>query len=156
MIAIPSLEAMAHHVAQNTTVLGENLDEDLLYCPMIDARRMEVYTALYDHRMRQIREIQADIIDHHSFSSYLTHQKIVFFGNGSAKCKTTLQQPNALFLEDIHTSAGYLAAPAYAAFLNGNFVNVAYYEPFYLKDFIATIPTKNIYHSKTVSNSTGE
>ena len=148
LIAIPSLEVMAHHVINNLSILGFKKNESLLYCPMIDARRMEVYAAIYNNQLEKVREIRADIIDHLSFTTFLQNQKILFFGNGADKCKMTLQHPNALFLDNISTSASYMAAPAEAAYLAGNFVNVAYYEPFYLKDFVATIPTKNIFHSQ--------
>jgi tRNA threonylcarbamoyladenosine biosynthesis protein TsaB len=156
LIAIPSLEAMAHHVVSNPGYFEPGESKPTLFCPMIDARRMEVYAALYDHQMSLVRGIQADIIDHLSFAATLVHQKIVFFGNGADKCKTTLLHPNARFLDRIHTSASYLAAPAEAAFLAGSFVNVAYFEPFYLKDFVATVPTKNIFYSKTATNPSGE
>jgi tRNA threonylcarbamoyladenosine biosynthesis protein TsaB len=152
LIAISSLEAMAHHVISEPYIFGIEKKESLLYCPMIDARRMEVYTSIYDHDLMKIRGIQADVIDNDSFSSFLENQKILFFGNGADKCKTTLQHPNALFLDHINTSALYLAPLAEIAFKNGNFVDVAYYEPFYLKDFVATIPTKNIFHSTRDTN----
>ena len=152
LIAIPSLKAMAHHVINNRYIFGFEKKEPLLYCPMIDARRMEVYAAIYDNQMEKIRNIQADIIDHLSFAELLQNQKILFFGNGANKCKTTITHPNALFLDNIHTSASYMAELAEAAFLSASFVDVAYYEPFYLKDFVATIPTKNIFHSKADTN----
>ena len=151
MIAIPSLESMAHHVITNPYVFGYKKDESLLYCPMIDARRMEVYDIFYDNQLKIIRDIQADIVDHLSFSSLLQDQKILFFGNGAEKCRTTLQHPNALFLDNITTSAGHMARLAEEAWLSGKFVDIAYYEPFYLKDFVATIPTKNIFYPKTSS-----
>lgn len=152
LIAIPSLEAMAHHVINNPYSYGIEKKGPLLYCPMIDARRMEVYAAIYDNQLKKIRGIQADIIDHLSFSAFLQDQKILFFGNGAQKCKMSIQHPNALFLDNITTSARYLAELAEAAFVAGNFVDVAYFEPFYLKDFVATIPTKNIFHAKNDSN----
>lgn len=152
LIAIPSLEAMAHHVICNPDIYSIAEKESLLYCPMIDARRMEVYTAIYNNQLVKLKEIQADIIDHQSYASFLQNQKILFFGNGAAKCKTIIQHPNALFLDNITTSASYMAELAEAAFLAANFVDVAYYEPYYLKDFVATIPTKNIFHSKIESN----
>ncbi len=148
LIAIPSLKAMAHHVISNPSIFGFVGKESLLYCPMIDARRMEVYAAIYDNQLTKIRDIQADIIDHLSFTEFLQNQKILFFGNGADKCKMTIQHPNALFLDNISASASYMAVPAEAAFAAGNFVDVAYYETFYLKDFVATIPTKNVFHSK--------
>jgi tRNA threonylcarbamoyladenosine biosynthesis protein TsaB len=149
LIAIPSLEAMAHHIISNPTVFSSSDKEPLLYCPMIDARRMEVYTAVYDNKLVKLKDIQAEIIDHHSFASFLKNQNVLFFGNGSGKCKMTLRHPNALFLDDITASASFMAGLAEQAFHAGNFVDVAYYVPFYLKDFVATIPTKNIFLSKT-------
>jgi tRNA threonylcarbamoyladenosine biosynthesis protein TsaB len=156
LIAIPSLDAMAHHVIHNAITLGIKERDQLLFCPMIDARRMEVYAAIYTHQMHKVRNIQADIIDHLSFAEYLSQHKVLFFGNGAQKCKSTIQHSNAIFLENIGTSATYMAGPAEDAFQSGNFVNVAYYEPYYLKDFVATIPTKNIFHSKTDSNQLPE
>lgn len=152
LISIPSLEAMAHHVVHNLSILGYGSDEQFLFCPMIDARRMEVYAAIYNNQMQLIRNIQADIIDHLSFEELLQNYKILFFGNGAGKCKSSLLHPNALFLENITTSASYMAKPAEEAFLQDRFEDVAYYEPYYLKDFVATVPTKNIFHSKPEAN----
>ena len=128
----------------------------MLYCPMIDARRMEVYTAIYEENMHNIRNIQADIIDHLSFTDLLQHQKILFFGNGADKCKASIQHPNALFLDNITTSAAHMAEPAEVAFQASAFVDVAYYEPYYLKDFVATVPTKNIFPSTALFNRSAE
>ncbi|MCX6222011.1 MAG: tRNA (adenosine(37)-N6)-threonylcarbamoyltransferase complex dimerization subunit type 1 TsaB [Bacteroidia bacterium] len=150
LIAIPSLEAMAYHVISDTYATGIGNNEPLFYCPMIDARRMEVYAAIYNQKMQLIRNIRADIIDHLSFSEFLVNHKILFFGNGADKCKTSIQHPNALFLDNITTSASHMAELAEKACQNHIFVDVAYYEPFYLKDFVATIPTKNIFHSNTI------
>jgi len=156
LIAIPSLEAMAHHVVHNPAILGYLPNEQLYFCPMIDARRMEVYAAIYDPQMKLIRKIQADIVDHLSFAEILQDHQILFFGNGAEKCKSSILHANAQFLENISTSASYLARPAEDAFHLGRFADVAYYEPFYLKDFVATIPTKNIFPSKTDANQRGE
>jgi tRNA threonylcarbamoyladenosine biosynthesis protein TsaB len=154
LIAIPSLEAMAHHVINSFDIPGIEKRESLLYCPMIDARRMEVYASVYDHQMRKIRGIQADIIDHLSFEELFKEHKILFFGNGAEKCKSTITHANAVFLDNIGTSASYMAGLAEKAYLSDSFVDVAYYEPFYLKDFVATIPTKNIFLSKIDPNLT--
>jgi tRNA threonylcarbamoyladenosine biosynthesis protein TsaB len=156
LIAIPSLQAMAHAIVTNKIVLGFENKEQMYFCPMIDARRMEVYAAIYDEYMNLVRGIQADIIDHLSFGQYLSDHKILFFGNGADKCKSTIQHPNALFLDNVTTSARFMAKPAEEYFQIANFVDVAYYEPFYLKDFVATIPTKNIFHSNYDSNLTKE
>lgn len=149
LIAIPSLESMAGYVSSNCRDLELPVDDNTLFCPMIDARRMEVYSALYNINGDQIRKIQADVIDPQSFSDYLKAGKVVFFGNGANKCRHTITHPNALFLDGIYTSACHMSALAEKAFNAGHFVDVAYYEPFYLKDFIATVPTKNIFHSSS-------
>jgi tRNA threonylcarbamoyladenosine biosynthesis protein TsaB len=156
LIAIPSLQAMAHNFVNSTANFGLEGNDHIYFCPMIDARRMEVYAAIYDNQMNLVRGIQADIIDHLSFGQYLSGHKILFFGNGSDKCKSTIQHPNALFLDNVTTSATFMAKPAEDAWQSANFVDVAYYEPFYLKDFVATIPTKNIFHSNYDSNLTKE
>ncbi|AYL95906.1 tRNA (adenosine(37)-N6)-threonylcarbamoyltransferase complex dimerization subunit type 1 TsaB [Mucilaginibacter celer] len=135
LIAIETLEAMAYGVL----TAGEfEPQEGMLLCPMIDARRMEVYTALFDTAGNRVRETAADIIDGHSFSSYLENHKILFFGDGAEKCKTTLgSNPNALFLDDFANSATHLTVMAAKKFNAGQFEDVAYFEPYYLKDFIA-------------------
>lgn len=147
LIAITSLAAMSHHVIENNAEYNLPKDKELLFCPMIDARRMEVYTAVYNRNLKMIREIKADIIDHLSFSAYLGKGKMVFFGNGAAKCRDTIAHPNACFLDCITTSAKYMAILSEKAYQDRGFVDIAYYEPFYLKDFVATIPTKNVFKS---------
>jgi len=149
LIAITSLEAMAHHVIHHSDKYRLPETENILFCPMIDARRMEVYTSVYDRNCTQIRQIQADIIDHLSYLSYLDNNKVVFFGNGADKCLSTITHPNAIFVEGIITSANNMVPLAERDFTLQKFANVAYYEPFYLKDFIATIPVKNIFRSDT-------
>lgn len=147
LIAIPSLEILTHHVINNPSVYGIEKNDSYLYCPMIDARRMEVYASVYDSHLTTVRKVQAEIIDHMSFSELLKNQKMHFFGNGADKCKMTILHPNSLFLDSVKMSAGYMAGLAEAAFQAENFVDVAYYEPFYLKDFVATIPVKNIFQA---------
>lgn len=144
LIAITSLASMAHHVITNSQqyqLSGDNL----LFCPMIDARRMEVYTAIFDRDVKMVRDIKADIIDADSFKTFFAANKIVFFGNGADKCKSTITHPNAVFLDGIKTSASFMAKLSEEAFTKKEFQDVAYYEPFYLKDFVATIPTKNVF-----------
>jgi len=145
LIAISSLEAMANFVINNKNNLLIPENNNLLLCPMIDARRMEVYTAFYDVNVVQIRKIQADIIDHESYLSYLNDHTILFFGNGALKCRDAITHPNAVFVKGITTSAKSMAPLAEQEFNLKKFVDVAYYEPFYLKDFVATIPVKNIF-----------
>jgi len=135
LIAIETLEAMADGVINNP---GFFADDKTLLCPMIDARRMEVYTALFDTAGNRVRETAADIIDENSFADYLKDHKILFFGDGAEKCKGVLSaSPNALFLDDFVNSATYLTQKASQKFADGAFEDVAYYEPYALKDFIA-------------------
>ncbi len=147
LIAITSLEAMAHHVIHNMDKYQLPQTENILFCPMIDARRMEVYTSFYKMDGTQIHRIQADIIDSQSYLSYLENNKVIFFGNGAAKCHSAITHPNAIFVEGIITSANNMVPLAERDFTLQKFADVAYYEPFYLKDFIATIPVKNIFRN---------
>ncbi len=149
LITITSLEAMALHVAQNLEKIYLDNPDKLLFCPMIDARRMEVYTAFYDINGRLYREIQADIIDHESYFNMLQSNQVFFFGNGASKCREAIIHPNAVFVPDIYTSAINMVPIAEKYFQAGQFSDVAYYEPFYLKDFVATVPVKNIFKSGT-------
>ncbi len=144
LIAISPLEAMAWHISQTLKEYGIDDIKNLLFCPMIDARRMEVYTALYNNSLEEILQVNAQIIDENSFAEYLKENTVAFFGNGSSKCSEHLSSPNALFIKDIRTSAQFMCSLSYKAFENNDFVDLAYFEPFYLKDFIAGIPKKNI------------
>ena len=142
LIAINSLRILAQ---QAVLTKSEAFDsEDILLCPMIDARRMEVYSTLFDKELNQIEDIKAEIIDSSSYSSILEKRKIVFVGNGSGKCKEVIQHPNAVFQDDIYPLASAMTMPAYAAFNRNQFEDVAYFEPFYLKDFIATVPKNKV------------
>ncbi len=147
LIAISSLESMANEVIKSHLPHYSTPEKKVLLCPMLDARRMEVYSAFYDHQGVQVREIQAVIIDNSSFSMLLENSKILFFGNGAEKCKDAIAHPNAVFVNDILTLASYLVPLSERAFAAKSFVDVAYYEPLYLKDFVAVAPVKNIFHS---------
>lgn len=109
-----------------------------LFCPMIDARRMEVYCAVYDGQMNEVKETSADIIDEKSFSELLQKNKMLFFGDGSDKCKALLSHPNAIFISGVSPSAQYMLPLAEKAFAEKRFEDVAYFEPYYLKDFVGT------------------
>ena len=137
LIAVPTLQALANAVARECR-------EDALYCPMLDARRMEVYTAVFDRDNRTVLDTRAEIITPDSFSDLLAMRKVCFFGNGSDKVRDLLASPNACFISGMETSARHLAPLAEAAFRAGIFVDTAYFEPFYLKDFIATVPKKKV------------
>jgi tRNA threonylcarbamoyladenosine biosynthesis protein TsaB len=118
--------------------------ENILLCPMIDARRMEVYDAIYDAKGNAFREISAEIIGETSFMEIPESKKIIFFGDGSSKCREHIGRKNVYFEEDFSISASYMQIPAYHAINKSHFEDVAYFEPFYLKDFITSLPRKNI------------
>ena len=138
LIAVSTLQAMSMGFVRQYDV-----PLSTLLCPMIDARRMEVYTALYDRDGGQVNHISAEIITEQSFEQWLDAHRIFFFGNGAAKCSTTITHPNAVFPEDFAHSARYMIQPALQAYSEKKFEDVAYFEPFYLKDFIAG-PKKNL------------
>lgn len=140
LVSICTLQAMAYGFLKKHNVSGEDW-----LCPMIDARRMEVYTAFYNSRAEEVKTVSAEIIEKESFKSELEGRIVYFFGNGAAKCKTLITHPSAKFVEEIYPSAINLVQLAYKKYLAGQFENTAYFEPFYLKDFIATTPKKNIF-----------
>jgi len=144
LIAIGTLDAMGFYVSQNANHFGSAPADKMLFCPMIDARRMEVYTALYNKQGENVKPVSAEIIDENAFSSFLKDHKIQFFGNGAAKCKHMLTHVNALFDGPLKTSARFMQNLAERKYNNKEFENVAYFEPFYLKNFVATIPKNKI------------
>jgi len=135
LIAIETLEAMAQGIISNSDY---SLTSDTLLCPMIDARRMEVFTAVFTASGERIKDTSADIIDEHSFGDLLANNKMLFFGDGAEKCRQVLgNNPNAMFFPDFINSAVYLTQKAAEKYKNAEFENVGYFEPYYLKDFIA-------------------
>jgi tRNA threonylcarbamoyladenosine biosynthesis protein TsaB len=141
LLAISTLEAMAASVAAEMAHgLREQMGEKGLLCPMIDARRMEVYSAFYTTKGEQVTEIKAHVIGENSFAEERRRRKILYFGTGSEKCKGVLAGENDLFLEGIAPRADRLVPLAEEKFRRKEFADVAYFEPFYLKEFIATIP----------------
>lgn len=134
LIAIDTLRAMAaglNHIFEG---------RDSLLCPMIDARRMEVYCTLLDTKLNVLEPTQPKIIDEQSFQQYLDNHKVYFFGNGSDKCKTVIQSENAAFIAGIYPSAKAVGLLAYPKFLQQDFADLAYFEPQYLKEFRTTKP----------------
>ena len=128
LISVSTLQAMAFSMKQNSSVD--------LYCPMIDARRDEVFCALYDNQNKEIRRVQADIVDASTYTSFLD-KKILFFGNGALKCKEILCHKNAIFVNhDIYPCAKNLGVLSYMKYCSKEFEDTAYFEPYYLKDFI--------------------
>ncbi len=145
LIGISTLQALANRIIQEgKVVLGDISTKNLLLCPMLDARRMEVYTAFFSPQLELARKVQADIIEPDSYMEYLEAGPVLFFGNGSDKCRDIIQHPNAEFIPDIEPSSQYMIQLAEAAWEKQEFVDTAYFEPFYLKEFIATIPKNKI------------
>ncbi|AMR32848.1 tRNA threonylcarbamoyladenosine biosynthesis protein TsaB [Mucilaginibacter sp. PAMC 26640] len=133
LISVDTLAAMASGIAKK-----RNISPGTLLCPMIDARRMEVFTAVFDTAGDIIKPTAAEIIDENSFADLLSKNAILFFGDGAEKCKVALRHnQNACFQEDFINSAVDMTNISTDKFNNAEFVDVAYFEPFYLKDFIA-------------------
>jgi len=137
LIAVNTLELMAAQVAAISIPQGEAI----LLAPMLDARRMEVYTLLADEDLKIIEPTEAKIIAPGSYETYLQDRKVIFFGDGASKCKPVITHPNAVFLNDIVPQAGWLGKLAFDKWNNAQFEDIANYEPFYLKDFL--IKTKS-------------
>jgi tRNA threonylcarbamoyladenosine biosynthesis protein TsaB len=146
-ISVDTLSSMASGVIHGNHLEDMALPEDmsLCLCPMIDARRMEVYTAILNPSGEMIEPIAAKIIAEDSFKNYLEQSQVIFFGNGAIKCRDIIQHPNAIFLDGIETSARYMVPLAESAWQQNCFEDLAYFEPFYLKDFVATIPRNKVF-----------
>ncbi len=140
LLAISSLE----------TLVWQAKDEGLLpegckyIIPMIDARRMEVYTAVYNTEGEKLTEVQPAIINADSFSGQLAEGKVLFIGDGAEKCKNVLTHQNARFCQ-CHPKASGLLHPALKAFAEKDFKDIAYFEPLYVKEFVATVSKKKLF-----------
>ncbi len=154
LIAVSTLEAMALQIATMS------LENDVLFCPMLDARRMEVYCSIFgkntnvinnnasnnllDDFLKEILPISAKIIDKDTFADILENNKIVFFGDGASKCKASFaHQKNALFIENITPSAKEIGFLANQKLNKQLFEDLNYFEPYYLKDFVTTVKKSN-------------
>lgn len=137
LIAVPTLELLCVPV-----LLREIPEEDTLLCPMLDARRMEVYAGIYTRALKPVREVGADIVTAETYKPYLDEHPVYFFGNGAQKCMDTINHPNAHLIEDIEPLAKWMQPLAERRFLNEQFEDVAYFVPYYLKDFVAKMPKK--------------
>jgi tRNA threonylcarbamoyladenosine biosynthesis protein TsaB len=115
--------------------------EEGIIVPMLDARRLEVYASVFNEKHQKIREIKAEIINENSFCEYLERSKVYFLGDGSQKCKEIITHKNAIFIDAKFPSAQEMAKLSYEKYKISDIENVAYFEPFYLKDFIV-IPEK--------------
>lgn len=133
LLSVPTLKLLCVPV-----LLGkEELPEDALLVPMIDARRMEVYSAVYSRALQEVRPIGADIVDADTYLPYLEKHPVYFFGDGAMKCKNVIQHKNAHFIEGIIPLAKWMFPLAERSLHLGEKQDVAYFEPFYLKDFVA-------------------
>ena len=130
LIAIPTLSVLAHQVA---------IESDVIVA-MLDARRMEVYSAIFDDNCNALRETQAQILEAHSFKDYLNKGKVYFIGNGVEKTKTLIHNTNAIFINGKLPSANEMSLLAYNKYKKSDTEDVAYFEPYYLKDFVALKP----------------
>ena len=135
LLSVPTLEVQCVPVL----LVHDDLPEDALLCPMLDARRMEVYTALFTRALKTVMPTQPLVVDEHSFENYMSEHPVYFFGNGAGKCKAVIQHPNAHFLDGVPLLAKYMSPLAEKKFLQEDFADVAYFEPNYLKEFQATV-----------------
>lgn len=127
LISIPTLQSMANQV---------DLKPGELVIPVLDARRMEVYSCVYDYNYQEIRETRAEVINEESFVEYLGENKVYVMGSGAEKCRGVLQHPNFIFNESVVPSAKDMVSMAFEKYGSKRFEDVAYFEPYYLKDFV--------------------
>lgn len=137
LIAVPTLELMAVPV-----LLREEVEDGALLCPMIDARRMEVYSVVYDRALHEVRGIQADVVDAETYREYLDRGPVYFFGNGAEKCMEVINHPNARLIKGVEPLAKWMFPIAERRIAQEKYEDVAYFVPFYLKDFVAHQPKK--------------
>ena len=140
VITLPTLQILA----QEALLQNPSIEPNACLCPMIDARRMEVYTAVYNAQAQEQTAAWPEIVTEASYQDYL-NLPTYFFGNGSDKCQSTLQHPNAHFIAGIQPSAMAMMLLAEKAYQAGQFADTAYFEPFYLKEFMATMPKNKIF-----------
>lgn len=137
LYSVGTLDTMAAHMSG---VVGQ----EAILCPMIDARRMEVYCALYDRRGKRLTDVEAKVVEENSFVDQLSATSVVFAGNGSDKCRQLITHPSAVFLAGVYPSARYLGVVASQKVELGQEEDLMKFEPFYLKDFKAKLPTNII------------
>lgn len=121
------------------SLLSEEIPEDALMCPMIDARRMEVYAAILNRGLQPLRDVQADIVTATTYEEWLNRQPVYFLGSGANKCKSVITHPNARFIDGREPLAKHMMPLAEMALLRGQTEDIAYFEPFYLKTFEAKV-----------------
>ncbi len=147
LVAVNTLQSMANGIIQRQAEgnLSIHEIEKAILVPMIDARRMEVYSAFFNSEGEFTRDVKAEIIDESSYQDILENKQMIFFGDGSEKITEVIRHKNAKFIPGYDPSAKDMIKIAETAFDKQHFEDVAYFEPFYLKDFIATVPKKNIF-----------
>lgn len=133
LISIGSLELLAYQMSK------QNPDNSFL-CPMIDARRMEVYCEVFDSLLNVVKPIEAKVIEPSSFADLLEQNEVIFFGDGSDKCKDQITHPNAKFVAGIYAAASEMGQPVYQKFQNQQLEDLANFEPHYLKEFMIKKP----------------
>lgn len=138
LLAVPTLETLCVPVLLE----HEEIEPDALLCPMLDARRMEVYAEVFDRALNVVRDIHADVVDENTYRELLDKHVIYFFGDGAAKCMETINHPNARLIRGIDPLAKNMMPLAEKRMAEEKFEDVAYYVPFYLKDFVAHKPKK--------------
>lgn len=138
LVAVDTLRLMCVPVL----LYRDDVPEDALYCPMIDARRMEVYTALYDRALREVMSVRAMVVDEDSFADVLGERTVVFMGDGAEKCKGAIGGRNALFIDGVRPLAKNMLPLAEQMLARGETEDVAGFEPFYLKNFVPTVAKK--------------
>ena len=137
LVAVPTLELLCVPV-----LLREQVEEGALLCPMIDARRMEVYAQIFDRALHVVRAVGADVVTADTYRAWLDKQPVYFFGNGAATCMDTIAHPNARLIEDVKPLAKNMFPLAERRIAQGQWEDVAYFEPLYLKDFVAKAAKK--------------
>lgn len=141
LITLNTLQVIANSVIENSQHIIKEENNNTLLCPMIDARRMEVFTALYNHSLSEVLPTQAMILNEESFADYLLQNKIIFCGNGSNKFQSVTKNDNAIF-NATQYSAKNMVKLSLHSYINKNFADLAYSSPFYAKDFYTTTPKK--------------
>jgi len=132
LISVSTLQSLAQSISVKTGYI----------IPLLDARRMEVYSSVYNEKYENCKEVLAEIITENSFEAYLEKDKVYFLGDGAEKCKEFIQHPNAVFMDDKFPSAKEMCMLSYVKYKKNDIEDVAYFEPFYLKDFVVIISKK--------------
>lgn len=143
LLGIETTHSMFHGISEDLKK-KHGLENNSLFVPMLDARRMEVYYSILTSEGKTVKEIAAEIIDERSFTDIPESVRILIFGDGALKCRQVLKRDNIVFADEFRISAAYMYKPAFKSLRERHFEDIAYFEPFYLKDFITSRPKKNI------------